>query len=88
MPPKSAPRGQSPARGRGRGGPQPRSSPLGGGGLTTSSHITTIGVKRPSFGTAGRPMKIYTNHFPCQIPEAVIHHYDGEPLDFIVREFC
>lgn len=74
MPPRGAPRGQPPNRGRGGGAPPSRSTL--NPGTTISSHITTIGVKRPSFGTAGRPMKVYTNHFPCQIPESVIHHYD------------
>ncbi|KZT20385.1 argonaute-like protein [Neolentinus lepideus HHB14362 ss-1] len=73
--------------GRGRGGP-PRGGPptrggaaasASGGGsavYTVSPHVTTIGVKRTAFGTSGRRMEVYTNHFAVKIPEAVIHHYD------------
>ena len=40
----------------------------------------TIGTKRPVFGAAGKPITVTTNHFPCVIPEATIHHYDGNNL--------
>ncbi|TFK43467.1 argonaute-like protein [Crucibulum laeve] len=84
MPPRAAPgRGGPPARGAGgparsgRGGGTAR----GSGGVqvglpTTGAHITTVGVKRPDFGTVGRVVPIYVNSFVTTIPEGVIHHYD------------
>ncbi|EJF60851.1 Piwi-domain-containing protein [Dichomitus squalens LYAD-421 SS1] len=38
--------------------------------------ITTIGVKRPSYGKAGRSLKVWTNHFQMKIPGTNIYHYD------------
>ncbi|EPQ59451.1 argonaute-like protein [Gloeophyllum trabeum ATCC 11539] len=75
------------AGGRGRGGPSRGGPPTRGGAAagasgggsavyTTSPHVTTVGVKRTAFGTSGRRMEVYTNHFAVKIPEAVIHHYD------------
>lgn len=78
MPPRAAP-------GRGRGAGGPARGGRGGAasavqiGLPTSGdHITTVGVKRPDFGTGGRPLDIYVNSFVTTIPEGVIHHYDGQ----------
>ena len=83
MPPRAAPRGGP--RGGGpaiRGGPGGRGGGRGGAiqiGLPTAgSHITTVGVKRPNFGTGGRELPIYVNSFRTTIPEGVIHHYDGK----------
>ncbi|KAI0921048.1 hypothetical protein AcV5_001233 [Taiwanofungus camphoratus] len=78
MPPRGAPK---PGRGgpRGRGGPPQRGGAPAGGtaGLPSSSaHVTTIGVKRAAFGTNGRQIPVFTNHFAVKIPEGVIHHYD------------
>ncbi|KAI0696653.1 argonaute-like protein [Cerioporus squamosus] len=42
----------------------------------TSAHITTIGVKRSAFGTSGRALNVYTNHFVTSAPEGSIYHYD------------
>ena len=42
-----------------------------------SEHISTIGVKRPSYGEHGRRLDVWTNHFEVKIPEANIYHYDG-----------
>ncbi|KAL6309673.1 argonaute-like protein [Sparassis latifolia] len=80
MPPRAArgdrggpPRGGPPRRGL----PQGAAPPAGGGGLPdTSSHVTTIGVRRPAFGTSGRKISVWTNHFKVDIPESVIQHYD------------
>ncbi|CCM03176.1 uncharacterized protein FIBRA_05298 [Fibroporia radiculosa] len=76
------PRGNPPA-GRGRGGPPARGGgpAIRGGAPTvglpsTNAHVTTIGVKRTAFGTAGRPITLQTNHFAVKIPDAIIHHYD------------
>ena len=83
MPPRAAPRGGP--RGGGpaiRGGPGGRGGGRGGAiqiGLPTAgSHITTVGVKRPNFGTGGRELPIYVNSFRTTISEGVIHHYDGK----------
>lgn len=84
----SGPRGGGQGAGRGAGGGggfRGRAPPgiVGAGRATgsqlpdTSAHITTIGVKRPSFGQSGRALAVWTNHFEVKIPEANIHHYDG-----------
>lgn len=49
-----------------------------GAGPQISAHVTTIGVRRPAWGSAGRGTTVSTNHFPVTIPDQVIHHYDGE----------
>ncbi|KIY49288.1 hypothetical protein FISHEDRAFT_27655, partial [Fistulina hepatica ATCC 64428] len=41
-----------------------------------ASHITTIGVRRPNFGSAGRPMNIKVNAFEAELPSSIIYHYD------------
>ncbi|KAJ7228592.1 argonaute-like protein, partial [Mycena pura] len=46
-------------------------------GLPTSGeHITTVGVKRPDFGSFGQPVPIFVNSFVTTIPSSIIHHYD------------
>ena len=72
MPPRGAPSLRGSSSGRGRGG---------GGGIdlpNISAHVTTVGVKRPNFGTIGRDLAIYVNSFQTTIPDNVIHHYDGK----------
>lgn len=89
MPPRAAPRGSAP-RGVGpairglRGGATSRApaSQFSLSSTTSGSHITTIGVKRPNFGTGGTLVTINVNSFRTTIPEGVIHHYDGELLIF------
>ena len=87
MPPRIAPgrsRGGPPARGRG-GGPPSRGGGRGGppsaaptGFLPSrSSHITTVGVRRPDFGSSGKPLGVYVNSFETKIPDIIIYHYDG-----------
>ncbi|KAI5893541.1 Piwi-domain-containing protein [Schizophyllum commune H4-8] len=66
-------------RGRGAG-------PTRGGFTSTASrgaapvqiaeHVTTIGVKRPNFGTAGTQIQIKANSFEATLPDKIIHHYD------------
>ncbi|KAL7282382.1 hypothetical protein ACG7TL_003853 [Trametes sanguinea] len=85
---RGAPRGRSGSRGSrggGRGGrsgspsvPISRASAAGttAGLPDASPHITTVGVKRTAFGTAGRRIQVHTNHFEVKIPEDYIHHYD------------
>lgn len=65
----SAPRG-----GRGRGGAPPMGTPV------VSSHIQTVGVRRPDFGSSGRSLPIFVNSFVTTIPDGLIYHYDGEWL--------
>lgn len=75
----------APGGGRGRGTPPQRGgrgvAGAGRGGLTVGlpsigSHVSTIGVKRPGFGTAGRPYSVITNNLIVEIPEKIIRHYD------------
>lgn len=84
MPPRAAPRGgprgSGPAIRGGRGGGAPRGGAIQIGLPSTGSHITTVGVKRPNFGTGGRELSIHVNSFQTTIPEGVIHHYDGKSL--------
>jgi len=77
-----------PPRTQARGGPRGSSRGSRGSSITRGpsvqpevpnigAHITTVGVKRPNFGTGGRELSIYVNSFQTTIPEGVIHHYDG-----------
>ncbi|KAJ7611818.1 argonaute-like protein [Roridomyces roridus] len=43
---------------------------------TEGAHITTVGVKRPDFGSSGQPSPIYVNSFVTTVPSDIIHHYD------------
>lgn len=45
-----------------------------------ASHVTTVGVRRPAWGQAGRGITVATNHFEVRVPQDIIHHYDGTPL--------
>jgi len=44
----------------------------------SAAHVTTIGVKRPDFGTLGRPLDVYVNSYVTTIPDKIIIHYDGK----------
>ena len=65
-----------------RGAPSRGGSSRGRGGSTNlpniGTHVATVGVKRPNFGTLGRDLTVYVNSFKTTIPESVIHHYDGK----------
>ncbi|KAJ7507898.1 argonaute-like protein [Mycena galericulata] len=56
----------------------PRNAPTGArvGLPTEGAHITTVGVKRPDFGSGGQPLPIYVNSFVTTVPSSIIHHYD------------
>lgn len=69
----------SPARGGRSGATQIISD------ATLTSHITTVGVRRPGYGTGGRPLPIFVNSFATKIPEGIIHHYDGACLSLTLR---
>ena len=89
MPPRAAPARGSRGGARGGRGAGPRGGDSGSfafGLPSAGSHITTVGVKRPNFGTGGRELPIYANSFVTTIPEGVIHHYDGK-LEIMVK-FC
>lgn len=83
MPPRVSPAASR--SGRGRGGPPSRGGGPGGhgggpgsaAGELPGSHITTVGVKRPDFGSSGKPLGIFVNSFVTAIPDSIIHHYDG-----------
>jgi len=83
MPPRIATDRGAPRGGRGSGGP-PRGARGGGAGRgaitvglpSIGANIQTVGVKRPDYGTAGRPLAIVTNSFVISTPEATIRHYD------------
>ncbi|KAJ7216364.1 argonaute-like protein [Mycena pura] len=76
MPPRAQGRGG--ARGGGRGG--------GRGGdwaafadhviFAPAAHITTVGVRRPGYGSTGRPITVNVNSFTAEIPDGSIYHYD------------
>ncbi|KAG7099079.1 hypothetical protein E1B28_000954 [Marasmius oreades] len=85
--PRGSHEGTRGGRGRGRGsGERGRGGVARGGAGGTqreapsiSDHITTIGVRRPNFGTAGRAVPILVNSFTTTIPQDIIRHYDGAP---------
>lgn len=73
---RGAPRGAAPAtRGGASGG---RGGSVAGGGPAIGAHVTTVGVRRPDYGTSGRPMQVFVNSFVANIPDGIIYHYDGE----------
>ncbi|KAL1743740.1 Piwi domain-containing protein [Schizophyllum fasciatum] len=69
---------------RGRGGgivAAPLAGAVSRGGasgrpVNISPHVTTVGVKRPNYGTAGRPLEVIANSFETTLPEGNISHYD------------
>ncbi|KAK7042157.1 protein argonaute-2 [Favolaschia claudopus] len=44
--------------------------------VDTAQHITTVGVRRPGYGSSGRPIPVYVNSFTVEIPDSTIYHYD------------
>ncbi|KAF8963796.1 argonaute-like protein [Flammula alnicola] len=83
MPPRKA-SGRG-GRGRGRGNPLPLPGDQGaaagrgsrpGGAPSAAAHITTIGVKRPNYGSAGRAIQILVNSFQITHKDDDISHYD------------
>ena len=70
----------------GRGGSPRGSTCCGRGGpatahtLAPAAHVEVIDVECPGHGTAGRMGEMYTNHFPAQLNQGIIHHYDGTRL--------
>ncbi|THH32884.1 hypothetical protein EUX98_g1281 [Antrodiella citrinella] len=83
--------GRGGGRGRGRGGSgTPRGGGHGSPAASTvaseagleiglpsqGDHVTTVGVKRSGYGSGGRAIQVFTNHFECEIPQGIIYHYD------------
>ncbi|KAI0796707.1 argonaute-like protein [Abortiporus biennis] len=68
-------RGNAPAiRGRG-GGPIIGGASRPAAGLP-ESHVTTIGCRRPGFGSSGTAAQVFTNCYATSIPDSTIYHYD------------
>ena len=42
-----------------------------------SGHVAAVGVKRPGYGTVGRPIDIQVNCFPVDAPNITVYQYDG-----------
>ncbi|TFK69578.1 argonaute-like protein [Pluteus cervinus] len=85
MPPRSNPKpkatGGGSRPGPARGGPGGGGAGRGGGGIGLAStpsagHITTVGVRRPGYGSGGNEVDVLINAYPVTIPQANIHHYD------------
>ncbi|KAG6902071.1 hypothetical protein C0995_004769 [Termitomyces sp. Mi166 len=78
--PHGGPRGSpQPSRGASRGRDAKRGDIQAGVtpvGLAGSSHLRTVGVRRPGYGAAGRSLAIVTNSFVTTIPDTIIRHYD------------
>ncbi|KAJ7443877.1 argonaute-like protein [Mycena galericulata] len=62
--------GGSRGGGRGRGGEPQLAHP------TPASHITTVAVRRPGYGSSGISIPINVNSFVATIPDGFIFHYD------------
>ncbi|KAF7353951.1 Protein argonaute-2 [Mycena venus] len=75
MPPRGqgrgAARGGRGGSGGGRGPPAPQPAHQ-----QAAAHITTVGVRRPDFGSSGRLMPLHVNSFRTTIPDGLIYHYD------------
>jgi len=56
--------------------PRISASPRSPAGPVILDHVTTVGVRRPSWGMSGRGVTVHTNHFEVRIPKGIIHHYD------------
>lgn len=51
-----------------------------------AEHVQTIGVRRPGIGTAGRALKVITNHWEVtSAPDTLVYQYDGM---FLLPDVC
>ncbi|KAG6835855.1 hypothetical protein H0H93_013913, partial [Arthromyces matolae] len=69
-------------RGSQRGGKPPRGPshvvPQGDlGFISSGANVTTIGLKRPNFGTSGRAIAVVANCYVAEPPHEIIRHYDA-----------
>ncbi|KAJ7500499.1 argonaute-like protein [Mycena galericulata] len=88
MPPRGQPRGQPRGAPRGRGGSgggASRGGPPQAGAAyqAPAAHITTVGVRRPAYGSSGKPIPIAVNSFTTEIPDGSIYHYDAMNMRII-----
>jgi hypothetical protein len=77
--------GGFPAGGHPAGGPA-----VGRVGVSPSlpaPHVEAVGVPRPSYGNAGMPISLYSNHVEVQLTQGMIYHYDGASSSSIPREY-
>ncbi|KAJ7690020.1 argonaute-like protein [Mycena olivaceomarginata] len=51
-----------------------------------AAHITTMGVRRPDYGSSGRPIDIPSQFFRSGDPGRTIYHYDGACAFLLQRE--
>ncbi|KAH9483501.1 Protein argonaute-2 [Psilocybe cubensis] len=73
--------------GAGRGGQSSISLP-GAAAPSISSHVKTVGVKRPNYGSAGRAMEVYVNSFAVKdVPTGHVFHYDVVEPDKLPARF-
>ncbi|KAF9048207.1 argonaute-like protein [Hymenopellis radicata] len=85
MPPRSTSTRGGAASARGRplaGAASPRVRPAGQGHLQVAlpSSVSAVGVKRPGYGTLGRPIHAFVNTCPVTIPDKEIYQYDVKIL--------
>jgi len=92
MPPKGAP--EIPGRGRGvlstRGAPPPlaTSTSVVRQTLAPASQVRAICAKRPGYGTSGRVVEIFTNHFATELNHDTIYHYNGTHFFSFSEKTC
>ncbi|KAJ7061559.1 ribonuclease H-like domain-containing protein [Mycena amicta] len=55
---------------------QPRLSSQYRTNKNPAAHLTTVGVRRPDYGKAGRVISVIINGLPATIPDGTIYHYD------------
>ncbi|KAG8867108.1 hypothetical protein FRB97_003547, partial [Tulasnella sp. 331] len=65
--------------GRGGGGGGGRGGAAGarGGHAAPAGHLTTVGIKRPSYGRAGNAIKVRTNLFEMKLDSPILYHYEA-----------
>ena len=80
-------------RGFGRGGAFPAGPPHAGPPLSVgqpslpAAHVEATGVRRPGFGNAGTPIRLYSNHVEVQLNLGMIYQYDGTSNSSLRREY-
>src|SRR6266702_4234083 len=62
---------------RGRGGALPTGGPSGPPPPLPAAHVEPIGSRRPGYGNAGTPIRLYSNHVAVELAQGMIYHYDG-----------
>ncbi|KAH9023196.1 argonaute-like protein [Lactarius hengduanensis] len=67
---------------RGRGGVLPAGGPslsVGHAGPPPlpAAQVEAIGARRPGYGNAGDPIRLFSNHVAVELAQGMIYHYDG-----------